>query len=76
MGQLQKVNLSRSTAKDLANGIQELEERGYELIKQGVEGKSIEVYDHVNKHGKSKSHFSFRDDRTKHRAVMQRVNYG
>ena len=39
MGQLQKVNLNRSTAKDLANGIQELEERGYELIKQGVEGK-------------------------------------
>ncbi|WP_172369587.1 hypothetical protein [Sporosarcina jiandibaonis] len=73
MGQLQKVNLSRSTAEDLEMGIRELEKRGYELVKKGVEEDSREVYNHTNKLGKSKYEFDFRHDITKHRAVMQRM---
>lgn len=75
-GQLQRVNISRASLKDLEHGIQELEKRGYELIKKDTQEFENKNFHYREKRFGPQRRFDGWNHTVKYKAVMERVWHG
>ncbi len=76
MGQLQRVNISRGSLKDLEHGILELEKRGYELIKKDVQEYENKDFHYKGKRFGPQSRFDGWVHTKRYKAVMERIWHG
>lgn len=75
-GTLQKVTVSRSSAEELARGIEELEKRGYVVKSLHEKEEGRKLFSRVDKKYGSKFVFDTCTSNTKHIAIMTRIWHG